>query len=57
MDNFTALYTSYLRFTFGTNMILLVLRGFVFSPAFYKFMSFKLRVKDTARTVDHAQTA
>ncbi len=50
IDNFAALQTSYLRFTFGTNSmhasplaygILVLVLAF-----FYKFMLFEFRVKD-----------
>ncbi len=50
MDSFTALYTSYLRFTFGTNSMHAspgAYRIFVLVLAFfYKFMVFEPRVKD-----------
>ncbi len=55
MDNFTALYTSYLRFTFGTNSMHAspcANRIFVFLLTFfYKFMLLEFRVKD--RHVDY----
>ncbi len=61
MDNFTALYTLYLHFTFGTNSmhastgafgILIFLLAF-----FYKFMLLEFQVKDAAGTIDHVQIA
>ncbi len=61
MDNFTALYTSYLLFTFGTNLMHASPRGHgisVFYSAFcYKFMLFEFQVKGVMGTVDHAQIA
>ncbi len=49
-DNFTALYTSNLGLTFGTNLMHASPRGygiFVFIFAFfYKFMLFEFEVKD-----------
>ncbi len=59
MDNFTALYILYLRFTFGTNSMHVsphAYRILVFLLAFfYRFMLFEFRVKDAAGTIDHAQ--
>ncbi len=61
MDNLTALYTSYLRFTFSTNSMHAspsAYRILVFVLAiFYKFMLFEFQVKDAAGTIDHAQIA
>ncbi len=58
-DNFTALYTLYLSFTFGTNSMQASSRAhgiFVhFLAFFYELTLFKFWVKDTARTTDHAQ--
>ncbi len=60
MDNFTALYTSYLRFTL-LNSVCASTRAhgiLVFFPAFfYRFMLFDFWVKDTTGVIDHAQTA
>ncbi len=59
MDNFTALSTSYLCFTFGTNLMHAAPRAYrilVFFPAlFSKFMLFEFQVKDDAGTFDHVQ--
>ncbi len=61
MDNFTALNTLYLGFTFGVNLmyaspcvywILVFLLAFI-----YKFVLFKFRVKDAIGTIDYAQIA
>ncbi len=61
MENFTALYTSYLHFTFGTNLMHAAPRAygiFVFVLAFfYRFVLFLFRVKDATKTVNHAQIA
>ncbi len=61
MDNFTVLYTLYLRFTFGTNSMHAsprVYRISVFFPAFFcKFMQFEFQVRDAAGTIDRAQIA
>ncbi len=58
-DNVTALYTSYLLFTFGTNLMHASPRAcgiLVFFPAyFYKFMLFKLWFKDCTGTIDHVR--
>ncbi len=59
MDNFTALYTSYLRFTFGTNSthaFSCAYRVFGLVLAFlYKFMLFGSGSKTAAGTTDHVQ--
>ncbi len=59
MDNFTALFTSSLGFTFGTNSMHASVRGYeicVFLMAFfYKLMLFESLVKDAVGTVDHTQ--
>ncbi len=59
MDNCTALYASYLHFTFGTNKMHASLRAneiLVFFPAFlYRFMLFEFQVKDAVRTIVHVQ--
>ncbi len=56
MDNFTALYTSFLQFTFGTSLLHTSPRAykiFVFILAsFYKFMLFELQVKDRRQDYD-----
>ncbi len=58
MDNFTALYASYLRFTFGTDSSPRAYRIFVFLLAvFYKFMPFKFPIKDVVGIIDHVQNA
>ncbi len=61
MENLTALYTSYLRFTFGTNVMhasSCSYRIFVFVLAFfYTFMLTEFWVKDALGTIDHAQIA
>ncbi len=58
MENITALYGSYLHFTFGTNLVHTFPRAYgilVVLPAFlYKFM-FEFWVKDAAGTIDHVQ--
>ncbi len=55
MDNFTALYTLYLRFTFDTKLMHaspLAYGSFVVLPAFfYKSMLFEFRVIDHAQNV------
>ncbi len=56
MDNFTALYTSYLHFTLGTESMHTE-DIFVFVLAsFYKLMLFEFEVKDTG-TINHVQIA
>ncbi len=61
MDSYTVLHTSYLCFTFGTNLMHASPRADtipVFLPAFFnKFKLFEFQVKDTAGTIDHAQIA
>ncbi len=61
MDNFTALYSSYLRFTFGTNLMHASPHAyeiFIFIlTIFYKFMLFEFQVKDAVGTINHAQIA
>ncbi len=56
MDNFTALYTSYLHFTVPTDSVHASPRAYgilVFFPAFlYKFMLFEFWVKDVVETID-----
>ncbi len=59
MDKFTALYTSYLRFTPGTNSMhaspcAYRISGFVLA-FLYKFMPFKFQVKDATATISHTQ--
>ncbi len=60
-DNFTALYASNLRFSFGINLMHSSSRAhriFVFfSASLYKFMLFKFRFRDTVATIDHVQIA
>ncbi len=61
MDNFAALDTSYLRFTFASVSMHpspRAYRIFVFVLAFfYKFMLFQFHVKDAVGTIDHVQIA
>ncbi len=61
IGNFTALYTLYLYFTFDTYWMHATPCAcgiLVFLPAlFYKFMLFKLRVKDHCKDINHVQNA
>ncbi len=55
MDDFTALYTSYLYFTFGTNSVHVSPPAYAIPVFFYKFMLFEFRVKDAVGTINHVQ--
>ncbi len=56
-DNFTKLYTSYLRFTSGTNSMHASLRAYGILVFFYRFRLFQFQVKDAAGTMDQTQIA